>query len=66
MVPTVPITPTRPVSVARKAARSPGSMTLMTGTSRPTHRRSRPAAAAVLQATTTIFTSCSPTSLPVI
>ena len=35
MVPTVPITPTRPVSVARKAARNPGSTTLMTGTATP-------------------------------
>ena len=35
MVPTVPMTPTRPVSVARRAARRPGSMTPTTGTVAP-------------------------------
>ena len=41
-------------------------MTLMTGTSTDSRSRSRPAAAAVLHATTTILTSCSSTSLAVI
>ena len=52
MVPTVPMTAMRPVTVARRAARRPGSMTLTTGTSIEARSPSRPAAAAVLHATT--------------
>ncbi len=33
IVPTVPMTPTRPVAVTRIAARNPGSITPTTGTS---------------------------------
>src|SRR5438067_761191 len=45
MVPTVPITPTRPLRVAATAARAPGSITPSTGTSASKRRISRAAAA---------------------
>ena len=57
-----PLSSPKPEVVARSRARNPGSTTLMTGTVRP----SSPADAAVLQATTTILTPCSSTSLSVI
>ena len=66
MVPTVPITPTRPLPVARTRARAPGSTTLTTGTSHSNRSSSSAAAAAVLQATTIIFTSCRSASRRVI
>ena len=56
-MPTVPITPTRPLRVAATSARTPGSITPMTGTGSDSVNVSRAAAAAVLHATTTIFTS---------
>src|SRR4051812_17916644 len=66
MVPTVPITPTRLLLVTRTAARAPGSITPTSGTSCSNRNRSRAAAEAVLQATTTILTSCSSINLAVI
>ena len=56
IVPTVPITPTRPDAVAVTNARAPGSMTSITGTGSSSRSSSSPAAVAVLQATTTAFT----------
>ena len=61
MVPTVPITPTWPLRVADTSDRTPGSITPTTGTSNSACRSASAAADAVLQATTTIFTSWSST-----
>ncbi len=58
-MPTVPITPTRPVSVAATSDRAPGAMTSTTGTGSSAASSSSPAAAAVLHATTISLTSCS-------
>ena len=62
-VPTVPITPTRPDRVAWTRARAPGSITSKTGTGSSAASSPRPAAAAVLQATTTALASKSLTRL---
>lgn len=56
-MPTVPMTPTRPVPVARTRERTPGPTTLTTGTGASARSSSRAAADAVLQATTTSLTS---------
>ena len=56
MVPTVPITPIRPVRVVRFAARSPGSITPVTGTVTYSRRWSSAAAEALLHAMTIILT----------
>ena len=62
MVPSVPITPTRPLRVARTAERTAGWMTSTTGMPAPTVYRSRAsrrtAEEAVLQAITSAFTPC--------
>ena len=65
-MPTVPITPTRPLCVAGARLRTPGSITPTTGTSTRACSSSSPAAAAVLHATMRSFTSCSPTRRSVI
>ena len=56
-VPTVPITPTRPLRVAGTSACAPGSITPITGTGISSTRSSSAAAAAVLQATMIAFAS---------
>ena len=63
IVPTVPITPTRPDTVAVTNALAPGSITSITGTGSSSRSSSSPAAVAVLQATTTAFTPKSLTRL---
>ena len=63
MVPTVPITPTRPDRVACTSARAPGSITPSTGTGSSAASSPSPAAAAVLQATITALASKSFTRL---
>jgi hypothetical protein len=55
IVPTVPMTPTRPVSVTCRAARMPGAITPMTGMSTRACNCSSAAAAALLHATTSIL-----------
>jgi hypothetical protein len=57
IVPTVPITATRPVVVAWTSALAPGRTTSMIGTGNSSRRSSSPAAVAVLQATTIAFAS---------
>lgn len=61
MVPTVPMTPTWPLRVALTSERTPGSITPTTGTVKVSCSSTRAAAAAVLHATITIFTSWSST-----
>jgi hypothetical protein len=56
-VPLVAITPTRRFKVVWAAARAPGSTTPTTGTAKLRWAWARPAAVAVLQAMTIIFTS---------
>ncbi len=56
------MTPTLRFRVAIDSDRTPGSITPITGTGNSRRSASRPAAAAVLQATTTSLTSCSSTS----
>ena len=63
MVPTVPMTPTSPLRVVLTNASAPGSTTSMTGTGSSASSSSMAAADAVLQATTTAFTSNSLTRL---
>ncbi|MEJ7719817.1 MAG: hypothetical protein WKF58_04970 [Ilumatobacteraceae bacterium] len=62
-MPTVPITPARPVAVARTSASAPGAMTSRIGTGIVARSSSSPAAAAVLQATMTTLAPCSSTRL---
>ena len=63
MVPTVPMTPASPLRVASTNAFAPGSTTSITGTGSSAFKSSSAAADAVLQATTTAFTSKSFTRL---
>ena len=56
IVATVPMRPSRPLRVARMAARTAGSTTPMTGTGTAARTSSRAAEVAVLQATTRSFT----------
>jgi hypothetical protein len=56
MVPAVPMTPIRPLDVAPTAARTPGSITPTTGTSKSCSSCGTASAEAVLHATTTILT----------
>jgi len=56
MVPTVPITPIRPLRVVESAVRTAGPMTSITGTEYRSRASRSMAADAVLQAITSIFT----------
>ena len=65
MVPTVPMTPTRPERVTRAAARMPGATTPMTGMSYRASSVSSPTDAALLHATTRSFTPRSTSRSPI-